>query len=159
MFTFHYWYFDKDNKLYYYNSFPESSSIDGYIRFAEILKENKRACSYQEKAVKVYTVCTLTAHMNVTPPAPPSNSHYCLACATLELTEAQTNIILVSRTMKTYQEIADKLGISVETVRTHFRDIYSTLQVKNQGEAHSKIEAQVKQIDSNTRDGFVESTT
>lgn len=37
-----------------------------------------------------------------------------------------------------YQEIADKLFISVETIRTHIRNIYEKLQVRNRREALKK---------------------
>jgi DNA-binding CsgD family transcriptional regulator len=34
-----------------------------------------------------------------------------------------------------YKEIADQLGIGVETVRTHLHNVYLKLHVKNKGEA------------------------
>jgi DNA-binding NarL/FixJ family response regulator len=37
-----------------------------------------------------------------------------------------------------YQEIADKLFLSVETIRTHIRNIYEKLQVRNKKEAIKK---------------------
>ena len=37
-----------------------------------------------------------------------------------------------------YQEIADKLFLSVETIRTHIRNIYEKLQVRNKKEALKK---------------------
>lgn len=39
----------------------------------------------------------------------------------------------------TYQEIADKLFISIETVRTYLRKIYQKLQVRSKVEAINKV--------------------
>jgi DNA-binding CsgD family transcriptional regulator len=37
-----------------------------------------------------------------------------------------------------YQQVADSLAISIETVRTHVRNIYSKLQVHSVAEAVSR---------------------
>ena len=49
--------------------------------------------------------------------------------------EVLTNMAEGSR----YKEIAEKMGISVETVRTHIRRIYEKLQVKTKTEAVLKF--------------------
>ncbi len=52
-----------------------------------------------------------------------------------KLTERELEILgQLSKGLR-YQEIADKLFISVETVRTHLRKIYEKLQVRNSTEA------------------------
>ena len=38
-----------------------------------------------------------------------------------------------------YKEIADKLNISVETIRTHVRNIYQKLEVGSRTEALNKV--------------------
>lgn len=55
------------------------------------------------------------------------------------LTERE-NILLQSlaRGLR-YKEIAEELGISVETVRTHIRNIYQKLQVQSRTEALNKL--------------------
>lgn len=55
-----------------------------------------------------------------------------------QLTERETEIItLLSKGLR-YKEIADKRFISVETVRTHIRNIYEKLQVNSRTEALNK---------------------
>ncbi len=38
-----------------------------------------------------------------------------------------------------YKEIADQLGLSIETVRTHIRNIYDRLHVRSRTEAVNKV--------------------
>ena len=38
-----------------------------------------------------------------------------------------------------YKEIADKLSLSIDTIRTHIRNIYRKLEVQSRAEALNKI--------------------
>jgi DNA-binding NarL/FixJ family response regulator len=59
-----------------------------------------------------------------------------------ELSRRENEILqLLSKGFR-YKEIASQLFISIETVRTHIRNIYEKLQVKTRGEALSKINKQ-----------------
>lgn len=59
------------------------------------------------------------------------------APARLELTEREQDVLKGLVRGMAYQQVADYLGISIETVRTHVRSIYSKLQVHNVAEAVS----------------------
>lgn len=50
----------------------------------------------------------------------------------------QEIIILLSQGYR-YKEIADKLSLSTETVRTHIRNIYQKLQVNSRTDALNKV--------------------
>jgi len=55
------------------------------------------------------------------------------------LTERENQLLgHLSRGLR-YKEIADVLGISVETIRTHIRNIYQKLQVQSRTEALNKL--------------------
>lgn len=56
-----------------------------------------------------------------------------------ELTERENEILALLAEGYRYKEIADKAGISMETVRTHVRNIYSKLQVQSRTEAINKL--------------------
>jgi DNA-binding NarL/FixJ family response regulator len=56
-----------------------------------------------------------------------------------ELTERENGLLSLLAQGLRYKEIADQLGISVETVRTHVRNIYQKLQVQSRMEAINKI--------------------
>lgn len=51
-----------------------------------------------------------------------------------QLSQREQEILHVLVTGKRYQEIADSLCISIETVRTHIRNIYKKLQVSSRAE-------------------------
>ena len=55
-----------------------------------------------------------------------------------KLSEREKEILhLLSQGLR-YKEIADKLYLSIETVRTHIRNIYEKLQVNSRTEALNK---------------------
>jgi RNA polymerase sigma factor (sigma-70 family) len=55
------------------------------------------------------------------------------------LSEREREILeLLSRGFR-YKEIADKLSLSVETIRTHIRNIYLKLQVSSRTDAINKV--------------------
>ncbi|HEY8403032.1 MAG TPA: response regulator transcription factor [Flavobacteriales bacterium] len=55
------------------------------------------------------------------------------------LTERENEmLVFLSRGLR-YKEIADALNISIETVRTHIRNIYQKLQVQSRTEAINKL--------------------
>ncbi len=54
------------------------------------------------------------------------------------LTDRENEVLLWLSKGFSYQEIADKLFLSVETIRTHIRNIYEKLQVRNKKEAIKK---------------------
>jgi DNA-binding CsgD family transcriptional regulator len=56
----------------------------------------------------------------------------------LDLTEREQDVLRSMVAGRTYAETGEELGISYETVRTHVRNIYRKLQVRNQAEAVSK---------------------
>lgn len=53
----------------------------------------------------------------------------------LDLTGREQDVLRCLASGHTYQETADRLGIGVETVRTHVRALYRKLQVHSVGEA------------------------
>lgn len=56
-----------------------------------------------------------------------------------QLTERENEILQKLAEGLRYKEIADLLGISTETVRTHIRNIYQKLQVQSRTEAINKL--------------------
>lgn len=52
--------------------------------------------------------------------------------ATKPLSPAEMQVVLQVATGKTYQEIADELGVSFETVRTYLKRIRKKLKVNSQ---------------------------
>lgn len=56
------------------------------------------------------------------------------------LSERETDVLGLLSKGKTYHSIADELFISVETVKTHIRNIYQKLHVTNKTEALRKAE-------------------
>lgn len=61
------------------------------------------------------------------------------AQATEELTSRERQVLDYLAQGLLYKEIADKLGISYETVHTHIRRIYEKLQVRTRTEAVAKV--------------------
>jgi DNA-binding NarL/FixJ family response regulator len=55
-----------------------------------------------------------------------------------KLSDRENEVLLWLSKGFSYQEIADKLFLSVETIRTHIRNIYEKLQVRNKKEAIKK---------------------
>lgn len=55
------------------------------------------------------------------------------------LTEREQQILTLLASGYMYKEIADKLNLSVQTVRSYIRDIYSKLQVHSRMEAVNKL--------------------
>lgn len=53
----------------------------------------------------------------------------------IEVSERQMEILRGLTSGSSYQQIADLMNVSVETVRTHVKKLYRTLQVKNKVEA------------------------
>ncbi|WP_428658238.1 response regulator [Runella sp.] len=54
------------------------------------------------------------------------------------LSDRETDVLMLLAKGKTYHSIADELFISVETVKTHIRNIYQKLHVTNKTEALKK---------------------
>lgn len=59
-----------------------------------------------------------------------------------QLTERENQLLQQLSMGLRYKEIADELNISVETVRTHIRNIYQKLQVQSRMEAINKLRGQ-----------------
>lgn len=55
------------------------------------------------------------------------------------LSERENSLLALLADGYRYKEIAEKTGISVETVRTHIRNIYQKLQVQSRTEAINKV--------------------
>jgi DNA-binding NarL/FixJ family response regulator len=57
-----------------------------------------------------------------------------------ELTKRQRDILLLIRLGKTNKEVAQDLGLSVNTVKTHLKNLFGKLQVTNRTQATLKSE-------------------
>ena len=57
----------------------------------------------------------------------------------LLLTEREREVLQLLSTGLTYEKIADRLGISHETVKMHLKNIYRKLKVQNKIEALNKV--------------------
>lgn len=55
------------------------------------------------------------------------------------LTKREKEVLELARAGRRYRQIADKLGISYDTVRTHFNNIYEKLHVHSKAEAIDKF--------------------
>lgn len=55
------------------------------------------------------------------------------------MTRREIQVLRLSATGMTYQEIAGELGISLKTVRVHHENIYRALGVRNKIEAFVKL--------------------
>jgi len=55
------------------------------------------------------------------------------------LTPKEYQVILLLGEGCLYKEIADQLGIKMDTVKKHAKNIYSKLQVRNRTEAVNKL--------------------
>jgi DNA-binding CsgD family transcriptional regulator len=71
-------------------------------------------------------------------------SYYFYAAA--QLSPRENEIIQRLAHGHLYKEIADRLGLSVETVRTHIRNIYQKLHVHGRTAAINKVFGQPKAI-------------
>jgi DNA-binding NarL/FixJ family response regulator len=67
-----------------------------------------------------------------------ASSRHQEAPARLDLTEREQDVLKGLVRGMSYQQVADSLAISIETVRTHVRNIYSKLQVHSVAEAVSR---------------------
>ena len=61
-----------------------------------------------------------------------------------ELSEREQDVLQQLSEGRIYREIADALGITVNTVRTHIRSIYEKLEARNRSEAVAKHRARRK---------------
>jgi DNA-binding NarL/FixJ family response regulator len=59
-----------------------------------------------------------------------------------QLTDRENTLLTLLADGYRYKEIADKINISVETVRTHVRNIYNKLEVQSRTEAINKVRGQ-----------------
>jgi DNA-binding NarL/FixJ family response regulator len=53
----------------------------------------------------------------------------------IELSERERQVLLLIRLGKKNDEIADTMGISVNTVKTHLKSLFKKLKVRNRTEA------------------------
>jgi DNA-binding NarL/FixJ family response regulator len=61
--------------------------------------------------------------------------------AAILLTPRQTEILILLKKGYSYQEIADDLSVSLNTVRKHVSNIYEKLEVNNRQQAINKADA------------------
>ncbi len=61
-----------------------------------------------------------------------------------DLTKRERDILLLIRLGKSNKEVADDLGLSVNTVKTHMRNLFQKLGVSNRTQASFKADQVLK---------------
>ncbi|TAE21037.1 MAG: DNA-binding response regulator [Candidatus Kapaibacterium sp.] len=62
----------------------------------------------------------------------------------VSLTQREQETLQYLNVGKTYQQIADTLGVSIETVRTHIKNSYTKLHVNNKHDAVRRFRQQAR---------------
>jgi DNA-binding CsgD family transcriptional regulator len=143
MYTHLYFYFDSKGRIHAQGRHRGNKHSEAEFAYHEDLKNNRRLRERCDSSSRTQTCGLLTSSLTAEPHEY-IDDLFILACSESALTDMQITVMLFLRAGKSNKQLMELLGIGVDGVKTHLRNIYAKLGVHSRGEAVAKMEAVAK---------------